>query len=399
MWLVLFAAAFMLLLVRVRAKAEAAEPTPTGGGEAEFTLEDIEAEVRARSEQTELEGWQEYFEQLRALSKTAGGYDTASDFVEAIALDGANIQPGSVFGCLSELFLPGLKSAVRELAWIAAVAGITWLLSLIFKNGETKELVLLVAGSSAILGITAVFSRLAGKTTALIGDVGAFCELCAPVMGTLLTAMGGAASAKLLSPTLLFIADGVVSLMRGVVVPMLLASGVLTVLNGLTEGLKLERSVKFLHKTVKWLLGVAGAVYSGGAIIAGIGANSADGISVKTAKFAIDKLIPAAGGMAGGAVDAVRAGSALLKNAAGTASVLIIAAVAVRPLIELACGMLALRLTAAVVEPFADERIPKMLDGIAETVSLLFSAAAATAAMFAVVITVMIFAGSSIVGA
>ncbi len=167
----------------------------------------------------------------------------------------------------------------------------------------------------------------------------------------------------------------------------------MTVLNGLTDGLKLERWIRLLHKTAKWLLGLLTAVYTASAAVCGVGASYADGVRLRTAKYAVDKLIPAVGGMVTGAADAVRSAALLLKNGAGTAALIILFGVLLRPALALFCGMLAFRITAAVSEPFADERIPKMLDGIADTVSLMFACAAASAAMFTVTVLMMISAG------
>ena len=179
---------------------------------------------------------------------------------------------------------------------------------------------------------------------------------------------------------------------------MLLASGVLTVLNGLTESLKLERWIKLLHKSVKWLLGLLTTVYSACAVAGGIAAANADSAALRSAKYAVDRLIPAVGGMVTGAVDAVRSASLLLKNGVGTAALLIIAGMLLKPALELLCGMLAFRITAAVLEPFSDERIVKMLDGIADTVSLLLACTAAAAAMFTVTVVMAIAAGGAFAG-
>ena len=91
-------------------------------------------------------------------------------------------------------------------------------------------------------------------------------------------------------------------------------------------------------------------------------------------------------------------GKAMLKNGVGTAALLIIAGMLLKPALELLCGMLAFRITAAVLEPFSDERIVKMLDGIADTVSLLLACTAAAAAMFTVTVVMAIAAGGAFAG-
>jgi stage III sporulation protein AE len=178
--------------------------------------------------------------------------------------------------------------------------------------------------------------------------------------------------------------------------PMLLAAGVLTIVDGLSDKLKVGRTVKLLHKSVKWLLGLLTTVYIAVTVVGGMTAGAADGISVRTAKYAIDRLVPAAGGMVTGAADAVLGSSALLKNSAGTVAIILAAAVIAKPMLTVAGGMFALRITSAICEPFSDERIPKMLDGIAETVSYLFAAVAAVTGMFVISLVVMLLTGNAL---
>ena len=72
------------------------------------------------------------------------------------------------------------------------------------------------------------------------------------------------------------------------------------------------------------------------------------------------------------------------------------AAVIAKPMLTVAGGMFALRITSAICEPFSDERIPKMLDGIAETVSYLFAAVAAVTGMFVISLVVMLLTGNAL---
>ena len=135
---------------------------------------------------------------------------------------------------------------------------------------------------------------------------------------------------------LVFLINGIVFVIEKIVLPMLLAAGVLTIVDGLSDKLKVGRTVKLLHKSVKWLLGLLTTVYIAVTVVGGMTAGAADGISVRTAKYAIDRLVPAAGGMVTGAADAVLGSSALLKNSAGTVAIILAAAVIAKPMLTVA---------------------------------------------------------------
>ena len=102
--------------------------------------------------------------------------------------------------------------------------------------------------------------------------------------------------------------------------------------------------------------------------------------------------------MVSGAVDAVIGGAVILKNAVGLAAILIIAAIVIRPIMMLIAGMLSLRISSAIIEPFAEPGITGILDGNADTISYLFAAVSAAASMFIVNIMVIMSLGNTLVG-
>lgn len=383
-------AALLLALLLLPAPAFAEEE---GDAENE-TRQAIAGEILRLSGETDLSAWQSYFEALCALSPSAGNYRSINAFVAALA--GGEDAPG-LDSVVLELFLPGLRSTLRRMLGVILAAMLAGVAGVLLEDGGAKKTVLLALASAAVLPAAALFAELAGTASAVIRDIAAFSELSSPILGALLTVLGCTGSAAFLAPKLAFIAEGVVLLLSGAVLPMLLASGVLTAMNAL-GGMRFDRTVRLLQKTAKWLLAFAAAVYTAAAVTGGVRAGAADGVSIRAARFAVDRLIPSAGGLISGAADVVRAGSLLVKNAAGTAAILLLAALAIRPVISLAGGMLALRIAAAAAEPLSDDRIPKLLDELADTVSLLLGAAASAAAMFTVTVVMIICCGSAVFG-
>jgi stage III sporulation protein AE len=123
-------------------------------------------------------------------------------------------------------------------------------------------------------------------------------------------------------------------------------------------------------------------------------AASFDGISIRTAKFALDKLVPIVGGMVSGTVDTMLGCAVLAKNAVGVAAILIAFSIICLPLLRIAAGMLAFRLAAAACEPIADPRLPKMLEALAEVLTYLFAAAVSLSVMFIITVGLIISTGN-----
>ena len=129
--------------------------------------------------------------------------------------------------------------------------------------------------------------------------------------------------------------------------------------------------------------------------IQGMVASTYDSVSIRTAKYTIDKAVPIVGGMISGTIDTVLGCGILLKNAAGITAILIVASIIAAPLMRIAGLIFTCRITAAICEPVTDKRLAKMLSCIAEVSTYLFAAVAAVGAMFAITVGLIVATGNA----
>lgn len=125
-------------------------------------------------------------------------------------------------------------------------------------------------------------------------------------------------------------------------------------------------------------------------------AKGADGLSIRAARFALDKFIPYVGSLVSGSVDTLLGCTLILKNALGLCSVLLMAGVLLEPLLQIATLQLAFRLSAAVMEPIGDPRLTKAVSDLADVLAYLFAITAVIGLMFALTIGLIAMAGSSL---
>jgi len=325
----------------------------SGRRAADEGMQNVETELERLLNEYDFSEWQQYFDETK---QTVGNITEYGDVKTLIEKAASNVieadEPTSILLIVKDIFVPHRETAAA------------------FSSFPRTH---------PLLQFRTILSEYRGQR----------CRPCGQVQ------ISGSAQ-KLMNPMLVFLINGIVYVIEKIVLPMLLAAGVLTIVDGLSDKLKVGRTVKLLHKSVKWLLGLLTTVYIAVTVVGGMTAGAADGISVRTAKYAIDPTVPAAGGMVTGAADAVLGSSALLKNSVGTVAIILAAAVIAKPMLTVAGGMFALRITSAICEPFSDERIPKMLDGIAETVSYLFAAVAAVTGMFVISLVVMLLTGNAL---
>lgn len=354
------------------------------------TQDEIEQEIERQLTDVDLSEWHEYFDGIASFDFM--GFSSIDEMVSSYAKIGVNDSPEGIWRPLLEIVKQELKASVGAVIALAAAAIITGF-SGVISDGSIKPVLSTCLCIMTVLLVTTAFASLTAEAFTAINKAAAFTQAVLPVMSGLLAAIGATASAGMFRPLMLFLSTTVISFIDSIVMPPIIAAGVLNVIDGLTEKLKLSELVKLAQKAAKWLLGLISALYFAVTALQGMSVSTVDGISVRTAKYAIDKLVPVVGSMVSGTVDSVMGCALLVKNAAGISSIIVMLGLLAGPLIKLMLGSFIFRAAAAIAQPIADARVVRLLTGASEAVNLLFAAVAATGSMFAVTIGVIIASG------
>jgi stage III sporulation protein AE len=194
-----------------------------------------------------------------------------------------------------------------------------------------------------------------------------------------MAASGESVSVAIYRPAVAFLSTTVISLVSSVILPFTLTVIALSVAGNLSGELKLDRFAAFFKSIDKWLIGGCVSVYGIFFTVQGLTSATYDGITRRAAKYAIGTGVPIVGGFLSGGFDLAVAGSVLIKNSLGALGIFLMVNVLFEPLVLLIAVNLFLRLTAAVTQPLADNRISSFLAETADnlnycTASLLFVA-------------------------
>ncbi|MCR5809626.1 MAG: stage III sporulation protein AE [Clostridiales bacterium] len=350
----------------------------------------VAEEIARQTEKLDLSGWEEYFESVGRLTKSDA--HTIAEFIESRAVNGEAEDPGGLFGAILVLFRAELKKSVGAAAALTAAALLTALSGIVGDEGIRPLLGTLLCTAALTLS-AAVLASLSKTTWDAVGAAGRFAEKVTPVMSALLVSLGAPSAAGIFRPLMVFLTGTVTVLVERAVLPIALACGAVGIADALTDGKQLGELIKTGQKTVKWLLGLVSTFYFGVTAVQGLTVSARDGIAVRTAKYAIDRLAPLTGGIIGGTADSVMACALLLKNGVGAVAVLILLSIMLRPLIVLLTGIFVFRVSAALSAPVADPRVPRLFSNAADVTGGLFACAAVTGAML--LLTILVFVTSA----
>jgi len=203
-----------------------------------------------------------------------------------------------------------------------------------------------------------------------------------PLMITLLAAVGGTASSAFYQPAVMAAAGSMTALIQQVTLPLAVSVAVLTMVGALSEGLRVSRLCRLLRQAACWTLGFGFTVFIGVMSVQGVNAASLDGISIRTAKFAMDRFIPIVGGMFADTVDTLVGCSLVVHNALGVLGLILLLGALLMPLMRVVMTLFLYRGAAALLEPVSDSPLCRAIGSYADVFQLLFVIQLSVAAMF-----------------
>lgn len=252
------------------------------------------------------------------------------------------------------------------------------------EKSELREIVSFIACVMCISVIVGIICDIVSSALQTIDRVSSFADAAMPVLSLIMVASGRSATEAVFSPFMVFLTDSVVGIVKTVIMPLIIIGFVLAIAGGITGKSSIGKLLGLTKSAAKWICGIMTTLFIGILSISGIGASAHDTLTMKTTKYVVDKAVPVAGGILSGTADTILECFCAIRAAAGVVFVVIAVIMVAKTLLRILCTNIALKVAAAVCEPIADERIPKLIGDVADVTKYLFAAVAVTDAMFIV---------------
>ncbi len=374
----------MLVLSAHGASASAYEREDERGEELERQIEELDTS-----------SWDEYAEELKAF--TEYDFDSFDELLLKLSDNGTAFSASGLFQTLLEILKDGLKGSFGTIALLTAAALLTSLSGIVSDEGLSRTLGMML-GITALVSVTGLLASLAGTAHGAVSETARLSEKTTPLMSTLMVSLGAETSAGVLAPQFAFLSGTVVMIVEKVLLPLTAAQGVIAAADAVSGDAKLGGVLKLIKKLIKWILGITSTVYVGITAVQGLTAASRDGVAIRTARYALDKLVPIAGGMVGSTADSIMGCALLLRNGIGTAAILVLLSRMIKPAAVLIAGVFIFRAAEALSSPSADERTVRLLSNAADCASNMFACAAVTGSLYALTVFVIMVSGGIAAG-
>ena len=304
-----------------------------------------------------------------------------------------NINNKNFYSKIVKLLGKEINSALKVLISILVIIVIHGILKSITDNLENQNISQIIYFVQYILIVTIIMSNFTEILQLVIetsNNLVGFINVLIPLLITLMIYTGSIATSTIIEPIILFSINLVGNFIQNVLTPIMLIIVSFSIISKISDKVQIDKLSKFLKSGVIWALGVALTIFVGVVSLEGTLSSSVDGITAKTAKAAISSVIPVVGKVIGDAVDSVLGCGVILKNAVGFVGVIIIIGICIIPIIKIATLTIIYNLSAAVVQPIADDKIVKLLEEMGGIFKILLAILCSLSVLLLVGITMVI---------
>lgn len=302
----------------------------------------------------------------------------------------------SIISFIFSTFLNGVKTFLPSLCVIIAISILCNLVGN-FKGKNNKSLsdiVHFVCYSTIIVIVCSQITNFISLASNTITSMKEQMEVTFPIILTLMATVGSTTSVGIYQPTLAILSGGIINIFNCFILPLFIVSFLLNIVGNISKNIKLSKFSSLLNDIFKWTIGGIFTIFTGVLAVKGISAGSFDGVSIRTAKFAMKTYIPIVGGYLSDGFNLLMASSVLIKNSVGVAGLLLVFLSIIYPVITILLYKWCLHLISSVLEPLMDDKISTFLFGVSKTLNMLIASILCVALMYIISTALLLTSGN-----
>jgi len=338
-------------------------------------------------------------ENLDEQTKGLFGEETFIDKLMKIISGDLGKDSGSILEYVFSFTLDNVLSFVPIMATILSVAILGSVLQGVKSNKNSssiRQVINFIVYGTVVILVFSVFSKMINSVVSTISVMKGQMDGIFPILLTLLTSIGGTVSVGVYQPAMAILSTVVINIFQLFLMPLFIFSCILSLLNNMSNSVKLDKLISFLNSLFKWTIGIVFTVFMGFASLQGLTAGTIDGFSIKTAKYTLKNSIPIVGGYMSDGVFIILAGCNLIKNAVGLGGLLLLASSVIAPILEIIIFSLVLKLTAGLIEPLGNSQLASLVGALAKNLQMLVAMLATISFMY-ILLTGLVMGSANII--
>lgn len=332
----------------------------------ESTEEEILTEIETQIDALDFSSIEDYYEDNIAFDSFRGM--SIKEVVSGLINGELNVGIEEIINLILSSIKVDLPSVLKLVSLIVVISGFGAFSEMLRSSKKTSDgvgavvsLIILTAILSIVATILADFTS---ETILLLDNMQDIAIGIFPILLSLVITLGSGGLGATMQPIIVFLTSGVTTIISSLTKFTVIIYFVLTCLGELTESVKLDKLKSVVSSIFKWGVGLVFTVFMGYMSLNGIISAGRDGLSVKTAKYALKNYIPMIGGYISDSYEIFRVGGVLIKNSVGVVGVALLFGMAIKKVLTLGVYKLGFSLASGLTEPLNTSKITRFLSSL-----------------------------------
>lgn len=297
-----------------------------------------------------------------------------------------SVNTSSFISFIGSFFVEEILAFLPIICLVVAIAVLYSMLSGFAKQNNVSNVLYFVCYGAIVALILVSTTGIIKLATDSLFGIKSQMEAIFPLLLSVLTALGGTASASIYQPAMAILCNIVITVFTNILLPIFIFKLVFNIISNISPSLKFNKFSDFFGSCFKWIIGFVLTIFSTVVSIQGLMAGSVDGISIKTAKYTIKGSVPIVGGFIADGMGLIMISSSLIKNAIGVGGLILLFSTILLPVVKVIVFSLLLKLASAILEPVADSKICGFVSDISKSISHIIALILGVAFMYFIIV-------------
>lgn len=252
---------------------------------------------------------------------------------------------------------------------------------LIPKGASAQRTAAFVCRLSCIASLASIFARMQTVAENLMQEFVMFSNALTPALIAASTLSGAESTATFLTPISALCANLIQNLLSKWGIAIGSAAAGIAIAGSLSMNVSLKRLQEWIKRLLHWGTGGLLAAFTSILSLQGRMSAARDSAASRTAKYAIENLIPVIGGNVSDTLDSLLSTANVIRNALGCSGLMLLVYICIVPMSKLLGTTLLLHLAAAIAEPLGDDSLTTFTGQFADSVEMLLIICTAAAVL------------------
>lgn len=241
-----------------------------------------------------------------------------------------------------------------------------------YEESSGKRMINLAAAAAVSLICLGKFNSVIGIATGAIADFDGLIKSSLPAITSIMTVGGMPATAAMKQFGAMLFSQIFMEVTDKITLPLINAYIAVSIAGAVSDAFDFKTLGESIKSFAIWVIKVLMLAYTGYVIIQGSLSYASDSFAVKSLKFTLSSAVPVLGSILGDAAGAVLQSAVIIKNTLGVVGIISAIDLAILPVIEVGAIYIILKITSAVISPFAGKEICGLVSNLSSAFNILF---------------------------